>query len=428
LIYFKGDAKNALKNLQKAKSLIPESHSLIKAEIELYLSMAKQMTGDGESAIKLLEEDISTLDKNEKIMQTRLSGALIFLNLLCGDLEPASIAAEKLILFSEQNKLSYANVFAHYALANANLHSFDLERSLKEFSLAFEKSEIVNAKIAVDIASGLILTYLILGRLDKAVKPLKKLQEYVGLIGEPALIDVAESCNARFLLLQGNSKKAIKWARSFKTEHHAPSMNFWLEIPHITQARVLITAGSNEDINIALESLTALTPQILKLHNNYQYIEILVLKSLALEKLGREDEALTVLEEVVLLSKPGGWIRPFIEAGKDIMIMLEKLIEKDTHTDYCKMLIEKYESYKEGLSNSVPSSKAGDNSLDESLTERETEILSLLSKGLKNREIAEKIFLSPTTIKKHIYNIYQKLDVHSRIEVVTKARENGIIS
>ena len=92
------------------------------------------------------------------------------------------------------------------------------------------------------------------------------------------------------------------------------------------------------------------------------------------------------------------------------------------------MLIEKYESYKEGLSNSVPSPEAGDNSLDESLTERETEVLSLLSKGLKNREIAEKIFLSPTTIKKHIYNIYQKLDVHSRIEVVTKARENGIIS
>jgi LuxR family maltose regulon positive regulatory protein len=205
-------------------------------------------------------------------------------------------------------------------------------------------------------------------------------------------------------------------------------MNFWLEIPHITQARVLITAGSNEDINIALESLTALTPQILKLHNNYQYIEILVLKSLALDKLGQEDEALTVLEEVLLLTKQKGWIRPFIEAGNDLMIMLEKLIEKDTHTDYCKMLIEKYESYKEGLSNSVPSSKAGDNSLDESLTERETEILSLLSKGLKNREIAEKIFLSPTTIKKHIYNIYQKLDVHSRIEVVTKARENGIIS
>ncbi|MGB5847981.1 MAG: LuxR C-terminal-related transcriptional regulator, partial [Ignavibacteriaceae bacterium] len=59
----------------------------------------------------------------------------------------------------------------------------------------------------------------------------------------------------------------------------------------------------------------------------------------------------------------------------------------------------------------------------EPLTEREIEILTLLSKGLKNREIGDKIFLASTTVKKHIYNIYQKLDVHSRIEVVTKARE-----
>ncbi len=65
--------------------------------------------------------------------------------------------------------------------------------------------------------------------------------------------------------------------------------------------------------------------------------------------------------------------------------------------------------------------------LSEPLTEREREILLLLSHGLKNREIGDKIFLSPTTIKKHVYNLYQKLDVHSRIEVVSKGRELGLI-
>ena len=71
---------------------------------------------------------------------------------------------------------------------------------------------------------------------------------------------------------------------------------------------------------------------------------------------------------------------------------------------------------------------SGNLSVIESLTERELEILTWLSRGLKNREIGDKIFLAQTTIKKHIYNIYQKLDVHSRIEVVTKARELGLIS
>jgi DNA-binding NarL/FixJ family response regulator len=64
----------------------------------------------------------------------------------------------------------------------------------------------------------------------------------------------------------------------------------------------------------------------------------------------------------------------------------------------------------------------------ENLTRREMEIIALLADGLKNKEIADRLYLSPTTIKKHIYNIYQKWDVHSRISVVTRAREKGIIS
>jgi DNA-binding NarL/FixJ family response regulator len=54
------------------------------------------------------------------------------------------------------------------------------------------------------------------------------------------------------------------------------------------------------------------------------------------------------------------------------------------------------------------------------LTKRETEILSLLSKGFRNREIAEKIFITTETVRKHLNNIYQKLHVQSRMEAVNK--------
>lgn len=61
------------------------------------------------------------------------------------------------------------------------------------------------------------------------------------------------------------------------------------------------------------------------------------------------------------------------------------------------------------------------------LSERETEILQLLSDGLNYRSIAEKIFLSPHTIKSHIKNIYSKLHVHSRAEAVKKAIKDKLI-
>lgn len=61
------------------------------------------------------------------------------------------------------------------------------------------------------------------------------------------------------------------------------------------------------------------------------------------------------------------------------------------------------------------------------LTTRETEVLEQLSKSLSYSQIAENLFLSPSTVRKHIENIYTKLQVHSKIEAVQKAKDNNII-
>jgi DNA-binding NarL/FixJ family response regulator len=54
------------------------------------------------------------------------------------------------------------------------------------------------------------------------------------------------------------------------------------------------------------------------------------------------------------------------------------------------------------------------------LSERELEILDLLSIGYSNKEIGEKIFISPHTVRNHLYKIYEKLHVNSRIEAMNK--------
>lgn len=61
------------------------------------------------------------------------------------------------------------------------------------------------------------------------------------------------------------------------------------------------------------------------------------------------------------------------------------------------------------------------------LTTREIEVLEQLSKGLKNKVIAENLFLSAFTVKKHIENIYRKLQAHNRIEMIQKAKQNKLI-
>ncbi len=54
------------------------------------------------------------------------------------------------------------------------------------------------------------------------------------------------------------------------------------------------------------------------------------------------------------------------------------------------------------------------------LTPRETEIMELLARGLTYQQTADKIFISSKTIKKHVYNIYEKLHVNSRTEAINK--------
>lgn len=54
------------------------------------------------------------------------------------------------------------------------------------------------------------------------------------------------------------------------------------------------------------------------------------------------------------------------------------------------------------------------------ITPREQEILQLLSKGLSYQELADKLFISSKTVRKHIFNIYEKLHVNSRMEAVNK--------
>jgi DNA-binding CsgD family transcriptional regulator len=64
----------------------------------------------------------------------------------------------------------------------------------------------------------------------------------------------------------------------------------------------------------------------------------------------------------------------------------------------------------------------------ESLTKRELEVLALVAKGLTNREIAQKLIITPGTAKVHISNIYSKLSVNRRVQAVAKAQEMGILA
>ncbi len=86
----------------------------------------------------------------------------------------------------------------------------------------------------------------------------------------------------------------------------------------------------------------------------------------------------------------------------------KKLIDK------LKLAIEKREKFKKI-------------NLESGLSDRELDTLKLIAENLSNQEIADKLFISLNTVKTHVKNILLKLEVESRIQAVTKAKEIGII-
>ncbi len=64
---------------------------------------------------------------------------------------------------------------------------------------------------------------------------------------------------------------------------------------------------------------------------------------------------------------------------------------------------------------------------DVRLSARQIEVLEQLSKGLSYQEIADNLFIAPATVRKHIENIYEKLQVHNKIEAVQKAQRQRLI-
>ncbi len=65
--------------------------------------------------------------------------------------------------------------------------------------------------------------------------------------------------------------------------------------------------------------------------------------------------------------------------------------------------------------------------LAEPLSGRELQVLDLIAQGLTNREIADRLYITVGTVKRHINNIYGKLQVHHRAEAVARARDFGLL-
>jgi LuxR family maltose regulon positive regulatory protein len=397
------------------------------------------MTGDKELAVTALEDRIRGTAAQKGVYFAKLIGALVLIHLLSGDLACVLAEVKRFRIVAAMNRLQNHRAWSDYFEGYAHLQTNEFDMASHHFSRALERRYILETRAVLDAFSGLALAQQLMQQSDNVQETEDQLQRFANELNDPMTLAVADSCAARLSVLRGNPSPAESWTRSLTEEPAPESLFMWLEAPLITQARCFIAEGSKRSLKAATESLRNLRQQCEEWRFAGQTIEIAALQALALERQGRADKAMDALKDVLALAKPGGWIRPFVEAGPPMVDLLMRLRKQNVSVDHLNRILAAFPD-----TESIPplpdlrssnddlqfESKAVDqiqNSLVEPLTNRELDVLELLAQRLQNKEIAEKLFVSPATIKSHLESIYQKLNVSNRREAVEKAKKIGIL-
>ena len=183
----------------------------------------------------------------------------------------------------------------------------------------------------------------------------------------------------------------------------------------------------------AAEQLDSFHQLVKQIHHKRLMIDVLGMKALLADTLSQESSALEKLNEAVSLAEPCVYIRPFLDLGYQMADLLKRLAKQKPDLKYTERILAAFSNEETGTGQNVSDDQSehrsflSNQALVEPLTDREIEILLILSKRLSNHEIAEKLFISPETVKRHLYNIFQKFDVKTRKQAIAKAKSLGML-
>ena len=433
LLYWQGQAQAGVERLEAALAQTEEKHVHIVANIELSLALARYAVGQKRLAIHTISARIQATDPSQAFLLGQLSAGLAFIHLLAADLSQAGRQAARMHVVNRASGNGTIDAWSSYLRACTCLHAYDLGQACDHFAVVAQQRYTLDAPAVIDALAGLALTQQLLGRQTEADEALEQLMAFAQEKMLPQYVAVAESCKARLSLLRGDLTSTAIWAQAPSAAPSAPGLFFWLEVPWLTRARVLIAVGSRESLEQAVTILQTLGEQSEAVRLRGQTIEIAVLQSLALEGQGYRDRVLAALAEAVSLAETGGWIRPFVESGRPMAALLTRLkqgVNAHGLSGYIDQLLAAFPATEESASMPSQSGPVGSTSpgiVQERLTPRERQTLGLLTNDLSTEEIAAEMVVSVGTVRTYAKRIYGKLGAHSRFEAVVMARDMGLL-
>lgn len=204
----------------------------------------------------------------------------------------------------------------------------------------------------------------------------------------------------------------------------------------VTEARLLILAGRHADARALIQPAARKARAQRRLR---RFMKLNLLLAISLNVEGQVNSARRALIEALQVGAPDQFIRLVLDEGPQAVRLLHEarqalpkfpdLPQKDRVSAYFDKLLSEAGEFAPPLAQhdeDYADEDAGAPLLED-LTDREREILRLVSNGFSNKALADRLSLSTNTVKWHLRNIFEKLQISNRMQAVSVARHFGLI-
>ncbi len=429
--YHRGDGPAILALCQEALAHLSDQKLLVRAEVAYARSLAYHSFGDIVASIRCSRESTALTQAAGNTSSTIFYLCRTAYSLLIhGKLHEVVKVTEHIARLEKTPVgLPQAMVcwsYIHWASVLRQWNRLDeaLDLILQSVRLSEQTETMVPLYMSY---TELMLIHLSLGEMNAARMAFQQAEEALAKTYSPYRRDVYIITSwVQFWLASGDLERAIRWEQELAQQANTPSP-LARERRDVARARILLNQKRPTETLSLLEPLLVIAEKQERLSH---VIEMKLLQTLAYQMRQQVPLALGTLSQAIQLAEPEGYIRCFLDEGPFMATLLSRLRHREHKrgpTPYLDTLLAAFHLAGTGAEPERTRQPGTMQLLLEPLSERELQVLRLIVRGDSNQKIAETLFLSIDTVKRHVSNIFSKLGVHTRVQAVARARALGLL-
>ncbi|WP_100626943.1 LuxR C-terminal-related transcriptional regulator [Algoriphagus formosus] len=419
-----GDIERTLFYAEKAMEFIPgDEHYFHRESSVAYYSMALYVKGLKDQALENLDSEFGKFASSDPYYKMRLLQGRCLIHFLEGNTDLLATDGEALKTFAASDIFPAAWMMGAYSLATSLYITNRLDK-IGEFHEDVKKHRYRGWPLWIMHFYFIkCLSDMATGKWEELDREITHCEILANEFGQESIKGLVKAFQVEVFLRKGDIDSAV--AISPFANFNVGS-SFWglYYIPELTQVKLLILTGKEEKGKELLQNLIHSAREYRK---NNHLIQCLALKAIVYARESRYEQAKELLCEALALSKDLNHKRTFLDMGWGILPLLKEIGETQADNAHVLSLLNAFEEEKRYSLKKGPEKNITPKKSISDLSKRELEILLLVSRGANNGEIAEELFISLDTVKKHLYRAYQKLYVNNRMAAVRRAQELDLL-